>query len=311
MIFKEILLILNFYYIVDKKLQKLYNLCMENIEFETLVLENQISFDFDGLEEKEESMIFTENLIKPLNHDYIKEEVLFVVVKAYNDDVAKNLPNIKLCGKKMIDWVLIAGSGCEQMVIDDCEDIIAKVRGIVTDKKYIAVFYSDTPLFDKASYFKLIDYFASKSMNFLQLSRGFIVKSDFLRNSPNFISCATGGNEMPSLFRCDSSAALSQIHQVLNERIIEYHIRNGVSIFGKSTVFIDADVEIDSGVIIYPNNILQGESVVSAGTILASGNIIDNSIILNDCHICGSIIKDSKLSMGLKIEFQKILSEAR
>ncbi len=311
MIFKEILLILNFYYIVDKKFQKIYNLNMETIEMETLVLENQISFDFEGLEEKEESLLFTENLIKPLNHDYIKEEVLFVVVKAYNDDVAKNLPNLKLCGKKMIDWVLLSGSCCQQIVLEDCQDIISKLRGINTDKKYIAVFYSDTPLFDKASFFKVMDYFASKSMNYLQLSRGFIVKSEFLKNNPNFISSATGGNEVTTLLRCDSSSSLSYAYQVLNERIVDYHLRNGVSIFGKSTVFIDADVEIDSTVVIYPNNILKGESVISSGSILESGNIIDNSIVLNDCKVCGSIIKDSKISSGAKIEFEKILSEAR
>ena len=151
-----------------------------------------------------------------------------------------------------------------------------------------------------------------KSMNFLQLSRGFIVKNEFLKNSPNFISSATGGNEVPSLLRCDSSSVLSYIYQVLNERIVDYHIRNGVSIFGKSTVFIDADVEIDSGVIIYPNNVLQGESVISAGTILESGNIIDNSVVLNDCQIKGTMIKNSKISAGSIIEFEgKILSEAR
>ncbi len=279
---------------------------------ETLVLENQIAFDFEGLDEKEESLIMTENLIKPQNHDYVKEEVLFVVVKADNDNVAKGLANLRLCGKKMIDWVLLAGSCCEQLVIEDCEDIIGRVRGVNTDKKYIAVFYSDTPLFDKASFFRVMDYFASKSMNFLQLSRGFIVKSDFLKNSPNFISSATGGNDIPSLIRCDSAAALSYVYQVLNERIIDYHIRNGVSIFSKSTVFIDADVEIDSTVVIYPNNILQGESVISAGTILESGNIIDNSILLGNCFVKGTIIKDSKISAGTRLEFEnKIVGEAR
>lgn len=286
------------------------NITIDEIELETLVAENQISFDFEGLSQKEESISLTETLIKPLNHDYIKEEVLFVVVKAKNNEVAKDLPNLKLCGKKMIDWVLLAGSSCEQMVMEDYEDIIGKVRQINTDKKYIALFYSDTPLFDKSSFFKIMDYFASKSMNFLQLSRGFIVKTEFLKNSPNFISSATGGNEIPSLLRCDSSAKLVEAYETLNERIVGYHIRNGVTIFGKNTVFIDADVEIDGGVIIYPNNILQGESVISGGTILESGNIIDNSIILNDCVVKASYIKNSKITNGKTIENgSKIISE--
>ncbi len=283
---------------------------MEIKELDTEVLPNQISFDFEGLEEQEESLLFTETLIKPLNHDYIKDEVLFIAVKEKNDDIAKDFSNLKLCGKKMIDWVLLAGSSCQQMTMEDCEDIIAKVRTIETDKKYIAVFYSDTPLLDKSSFFKIMDYFTSKSINFLKLTRGFVVKTDFLKNNPNFISSSSGGTDVVKLLRCDSAENLVIANETLNERIINYHIKNGVSIFGRATVFIDADVEIDSGVIIYPNNIIQGESIISGGSVLESGNIIENSIILNDCVIKGAFIKDSKITNGRHIDVgSRLISE--
>ncbi len=274
---------------------------MEKIELDTIVLENQIAFDFDGLEEKEESITITENLIKPLNHDYIQNEVLFVAVKAENKEIAKDFSSLLLCGKSMLDWVLLAGSCCQQVVLDDCEDIISRVRNITTDKKYIAVFYSDTPLLDKAAFFSIMDYFASKSMNFLQLTRGFIVKNDFLKNNPNFITSSAGGLDIGSLLLCDSASKLAYAYETLNERILNYHVKNGVTIFGKNTVFIDADAEIDGGGVIYPNNIIKGESVISSGTILESGNIIENSIILNNCSVQASYIKDSKITEGNKI----------
>ena len=41
-----------------------------------------------------------------------------------------------------------------------------------------------------------------------------------------------------------------------------------------------------------------------------SGNIIENSIVLNDCEIKGSYIKDSKITQGKKIDYgNKIVKE--
>ena len=276
------------------------------------ILNNQFNIDFEGLDKKEESIsLSTETLIKPQNYDYIKDEVLFVVVKAQNPELANDLPSLKLCGKKMVDWVLLAGTGCQEVVVEDCEDIINKVRNLNTSKKYIAVFYSDLPLFDKPSFYKIMDYFTSRSINFLQLTRGFVVKSEFLKNSPNFMQSAEGGIEIVPLFRCNTTLKLAKAYETLKERILNFHINNGVTIFGKNTVFIDADVEIDSGVVIYPNNLIQGECVISSGCILESGNTIQNSIILKNCTIKSSYIKDSKITEGQMIEGGKVIKEVR
>lgn len=276
---------------------------MGNIDNDVLVLENQISFDFDEieLEEKEESLVLNETALKPQNFEWVKDDVLFVVVKAYNDEVFDNLPTLNLCGKQMIDWVLLAGYGCQQVVIEDCEDILAKVKSIRTDKKIIAIFYSDTPLLDKSSFYKIMDQFVCKSRNFLALKRGYIVRTDFLRNNSTFMQGNIFDIENEALTICDSSKALSEIYKSLNNKILSFHIKNGVTMFGMNTIFIDADVEIDSKVIIYPNNIIKGESIISSGTILESGNYIDNSIISNDCVILGAHIENSKISAGKKI----------
>lgn len=277
---------------------------MEKLENEILIAKNQISFDFDGLEleEKEESLILTENVIKPLNHDWINDEVLFVVVNSRNDEVFKNLSSLNLCGKKMIDWVLLAGYGCEQFVIEDCEDILGRIKSIHTDKNFIAIFYSDTPLLDKASFYRIMDYFVAKSRNFLSLKRGFIVRTDFLKNNSTFMQGNVCDIEEEALTVCDSAKVLSYVYKTLNDKILYFHIKNGVTMFGMNTIFIDADVEIDGKVIIYPNNIIKGESIISSGTILESGNYIDNSIISNDCNIIGSHIENSKIAKGKTIK---------
>lgn len=284
---------------------------MEREDIDLLVSENQIKIDFDSLtsaNEEEESVIVPSSLIKAVNYEWIKDEVLFVVVKAYHSFV-KDLPNVELCGKRLLDWVLNAGSGCETRIIEDCEDIIGRVRNITTNKNIIAVFYSDTPLLDKGTFNKFCEYFSSHNMNFLRLSRGFIVKSEFLKN--NF-TLAQGASELDdkNLLVADSAKVLNLMSNSLYNRILNYHIKNGVIIYGQNTVFIDGDVEIEGGVIIYPNNVIKGQSIIGENAVIESGNVIKNSIISNGAVVRSSYIENSKISAGASIEpFSKIVGQ--
>lgn len=285
---------------------------METQEIDLELAKGQMSFALDEIpldEQEEESLLIsTEKLIKPQNNDWIKQEVLFVIVRVQNLHLSNDLPSLKICGKKMIDWVRMAGAECEQQIIEDSQDVLGQVRQIETDKKYIAVFYSDTPLLNKSSFYRIMNYFSSKNVNFLQLTRGYVVKTDFLKSNVNFMQSAKKEFEVEGLIQADSAKVISYMQNFINEKILTFHENNDVVIFGKGTVFIDADVEIESGVIIEPNNIIQGESIISKGTILQSGNIIKNSIISNNCVISSSFIEKSKISQGKEIKpFSKII----
>ena len=284
---------------------------MEKEDIGIMVAENQLSFDFSEIEkqDEEESAIFTQTFIKAKNYDWIKDEVLFVAVKANHYEIAKDFSNLDLCGKKMLDWVLMAGSDCETKIINDSEDIFASIRSLSTTKPIIAVFYSDTPLLDKITFNKICDYFSSRNMNFLQLSRGFVIKTDFIKNNTYF---AQGVNlyEDKNLLIVDNAKSLSYVSNSLYNKILAFHQKNGVIIFGQNTVFIDADVEIESGVIIYPNNVIQGQSIIGQGVVLQSGNIIRDSIISNGCTLKACFVENSKITSGAAIEpFTKIINE--
>ena len=272
---------------------------METMELELDIAKNQIGIDFDSLEKEplEESSSLPNELIRPVNHDWINEEVLFVVVQTHNENICPNFADRKICGKTLTEWVLMAGGNCERVVIGD-DNVMENLRMIQTDKKIIAVFFNDTPLLDRKSFYRIMDHFSSRSINFLQLERGFIVKTNFLRNNPSFVSGSVGGYEDEALFVVDSGRALSYVHQKLNNKILSYHIANGVVILGEHMVFIDADCEIDSGVIIYPNNVISGQSIISYGCVLESGNVIYNSIIAPDCTLQNAFVKNSKITQG-------------
>lgn len=262
-----------------------------------------------GDEEIEKSSSLPETLVKTISHDYIGQEVLFVCVRAYDKEVVKDMPNLRICGKKMIDWVLLAGSGCKQVVIDDSDDIIGKIRSLQSDKQTIAVFYSDTPLLDRATFQKIIDYFYSKGMNYLQLSRGFIIKSEYLKNNLEFVQGSSNDYDEKGLLRVDSAKKINYVDSVLRKNINNFHIKNGVIIFAENTVSIDADVEIESGVVIYPNNVIKGSSIIESGAIIESGNIICDSIISSNAVLANCYIERSKISGQIKNS--KVINEEK
>ena len=276
---------------------------METAEIEFEIAKNQIGIDFDSLEKQlpEESSSLPSQVLKQINHDWINQEVLFVVVEAGRDDVCPNFDRLKICGKTMTEWVLMAGGQCQKIVLKD-GDVLETLRSLQTDKKIMAIFYNDAPLLDRNAFCRILDYFSSKSINFLQLARGFIVKTEFLKNNPSFISGVTGGYEDEALLVADSASVLSYVHKYLNRKILNYHIANGVVIFGENTVFIDADCEIEGGVVIHPNNVIEGQSIISAGCVLESGNIVKNSIISPNCILKGTFIQNSKIGAGHRID---------
>lgn len=288
---------------------------MEKSDIDLLVCENQIEFDYSLLEskyiEEEASMVLPEGFVTAKNHDWIDSEVLFVLVKAESNNLGATAYNLDLCGKAMMDWVLIAGNGCEQKIIaDPKENVFHAVKQIETEKQYIAVFYSDTPLMEKATFYKVMDYFAKNNMNALALPRGYVFKTEFVRSSENFVSGKITPFDEKSFLRVDSAEVLSSVSKYLFDKIRNFHLRNGVIMYGGSTIFIDADVEIEAGAIIYPNNILRGQTYVGKNVILEANNIISDSIISDDAFIVSSFIDKSKVEKGKAVVFEKLINSA-
>lgn len=264
---------------------------METTELDLMISKNQLSFNFEEIEEQ--SSILSNTLIKPLNHDYIANEVLFVVAKVNGKDICPHFDSMLLSGKTSLEWTLMAGNDCQQIVIEEGNEI-AKLKQLETNKPIIALFYSDTPLFDKKSFHEIIDYFSQRGMNYLRLNRGIIIKTSYLsRVSGELVGDVA--YESKSLFRMDDAKKINLVNSLLQERILAYHIKNGVIFLGDG-IYIDADCEIGKGAVIYPNNTILGQSVIEENTILESGNIVKDSIVCNGVTLRGCYCEKSKIT---------------
>ena len=278
-----------------------YNLIMEIEELDVEISENQISFDFLN-EQVPQVLQNTESV------EWVAEETLVVLVKAKKEISS----NFEILGKKMIDWVALAASGCQQKVIDEPteEDLLEKIKPLCEGFKFVAVLYSDTPLLKKSTFLDIMKYFSSHRMNVLKLSRGFVFKSEFLQTAKIMLSTSVEEFDKEDFSLIDTTKSVSYAFNVLKSRILNYHKNQGVVFFGEETIFIDADVEIEAGTVVYPNNVIKGESYIGKNVILESGNYIFDTIICDEAFVCQSYLEKSKVEIGKTVgPFERLINQ--
>lgn len=267
------------------------------MDLDVEINENQISFDF-----------LTEQPQKEENFEWVAEETLVVIIKAKGDISA----NFDICGKKMIDWVALATSGCQQKIIEEPieEEFLTTIKDLAEGYNFVAVFYSDTPLLKKKTFLQVMDYFCVRKMNVLKLLRGFVFKTSYLQTAKMLLSSNVDEFDKEDFMIINTPQKVSQAFKILNQRILQYHKNNGVIFFGEETIFVDADVEIEEGTVIYPNNIIKGESFIGKNVVLESGNYIFDTIICDEAFVCQSYLEKSKVEKGKVVgPFEQIINQ--
>ena len=236
----------------------------------------------------------------------VDNDVAVIVLKVAYSTFSNNKKSYeyKIWGKSLVEWVNLAFDKCPILEIEirDGVDILNVIKPYLSDKKYTAVFYADTPLLQRKTFLSIVDYAKNKRMNVCRLERGFVFVTEYLRTAEKLYSTMVPnldfGNEFMIVKDMDS---LSKASEILKKRILEYHLQNGVEIVDINWTSIDADVVIGDNVTIYPNNILQGKTVVGDNVILQTGNTIINSHIGNGCVLCNSVVDKSKIKDGTNL----------
>ena len=88
---------------------------------------------------------------------------------------------------------------------------------------------------------------------------------------------------------------LGTASKIMQKRINETHMRNGVTLIDPENTYIEPDVVIESDVTIFPNVHLIGNTHISENCIVGMGSKILNSKIGNDCRVESSYITDSNI----------------
>ncbi|MGK4066256.1 bifunctional UDP-N-acetylglucosamine diphosphorylase/glucosamine-1-phosphate N-acetyltransferase GlmU [Rothia sp. HC945] len=78
---------------------------------------------------------------------------------------------------------------------------------------------------------------------------------------------------------------LSELGRVLNQRITEKHMRNGVTIVDPATTWIDTTVQISNDVTILPGTQLHGQTVIETGATVGPDTTLTDVVIGEDASV--------------------------
>ena len=171
---------------------------------------------------QEPSLDFS-TIVSNESSEWINEETIVVIIKNEGDKI-KNLSSVLLCGKPMVDWVKLATSGPVQKVINMVEpsQFLNTLKGLGAGKKYLAVFYSDTPLLERSTFCEIMDYFARNRYNIMELPRGYVFNVEYLMNLDVLFSPVKKSFNIKQFEQVDNPRSLSNAYKILQSKILEF-----------------------------------------------------------------------------------------
>lgn len=108
-------------------------------------------------------------------------------------------------------------------------------------------------------------------------------------------------NDFTEIFGINDRVALAQAGKIMQQRINEKHMRNGVTIIDPEQTYIDATVEIGQDTVIYPGTMMKGNTVIGTDCIIGPNSEIVNCEIGNRTSIRQSVTHDSKIGSDVQI----------
>ncbi|MGL5440592.1 MAG: bifunctional UDP-N-acetylglucosamine diphosphorylase/glucosamine-1-phosphate N-acetyltransferase GlmU, partial [Filifactoraceae bacterium] len=103
------------------------------------------------------------------------------------------------------------------------------------------------------------------------------------------------------LLGINSKIQLAQANRLMQIRINEKLMNDGVEIINPDVTYIDRDVKIGSGTIIYPNCHLRGYSIIGYNCEIMEDTTIENSVLRDNVIVKRSVIIDSKVGNSTTI----------
>lgn len=215
----------------------------------------------------------------------------------------KNSYDISILGKSMLEWVKNAVNEynvCE-VECDATSSIFEVTKPYLKNSKYTIILYVDTPLITKNTINDILTYVTSKGLKVCKLNRGFVFDTQYLKTCEKIYSLNTYSFNEQDFMPAVNMEELNKITAILQYRINQFHMSNGVQLIKPETLIIEADVVIGNNVVIYPFNELRGECVIGNNVTLYSNNSIVNSIIFDNCQIEKSVINASVVKSNCNI----------
>jgi len=202
---------------------------------------------------------------------------------------------IQILGKSMLEWVRLslADSFYASISYDPGTPLPILLRPYTIPSDYTVILFSDTPLITRKTVLDAVHELATSKENLIKLTRGFVFKTDFLLN----IEQIHGGQhrffDEEDFLTAFSYKQAAMVTEVLKNRIISYHMSQGVQFDDPNTAYVGCDVVIEKGVKIGANTGIKGKSLIKSGAILEGGVNMDTCVIEERAVIKNSCLERS------------------
>lgn len=223
----------------------------------------------------------------------------------------KNSYQGKILGLTLPEWIKFSCENipCNIVKFDEKTNVIDFAKKHLNKTfDYTIILLSKTPLIQSYTINKIIEYVSVKECLLCKLPLGYVIKNS-VKNDVQIDSIYS--QDMEDFYVVESKVQYNYAYRILQDRILNFHLNNGVEILSPDKTYIEPFVDIANDVILYPNNSIKGTSVIDKGVILKENNVIENSKIGGNSCISGSVISNSIISNNVYIsafgEFENCL----
>ncbi len=194
-------------------------------------------------------------------------------------------------------------------------NILSLIRPYLKDAEYSLVLFSDTPLMTRANVMNILDFAKTKGLNVLKLTRGYVFKNEYIKRVEDIYAPTTYYFEEEDFMVATTYKQLYVVSQTLKNRIITYHMNNGVYFADPDSTYIEANVSIGSGTKIGPFVSLMKDTKIGDNVIVGARSTLLNAKIMSGAQLDaayvdgGVIMQDAKVKSGAKIYSQTAINQ--
>lgn len=94
---------------------------------------------------------------------------------------------------------------------------------------------------------------------------------------------------------------LNEAEKIMQKRINEYHMRNGVTMRNPESVYIEDGVEIGNDTEICQNVTIKSGTKIGSDCVIGSGSMLDRAVIHDGVDVLSSVILESEVDEGTHV----------
>lgn len=211
---------------------------------------------------------------------------------------------IEILGKPMLEWVRfsLGGSYHDSIPYSDSVPLPILVKPYVRrESEYTVILYSDTPLITRKTVLDAVAITKQKQLNVLKMTRGYVIRTAFLLGAEKLYGENPYYFDEEDFMTAFNFKQVALVSEALKNRIITYHMNQGVQFDDPSSTFVGCDVIIAKGVRIGPGNIIKGKTVIKERAVIGTRNTIDASIIGEGVFVESSYVLSSSVGAGTSV----------